>query len=128
MKLSKRVASKKPTRNDLMKLRPELARAAQSVYDSWIQEDGLDEELGSGGICDQVSDALMEVLSRHGYDPEEGGHDGDDHSYVVVPVSDSHGFAVDIPWQVYEIKHGHYEYSKKPNVTISSEDVYIDQY
>lgn len=128
-KLSKRIASKKPTKADLMQLRTEIAQAAQKIYDEWEQdEEGSDEELGSGGICDQIAEAIAGVLSDHGYDTEEGGHDGDDHAYVVVPLSDSHGFAVDIPWDVYESKLGMYEYRKKPGVKFGPNHVFIDEY
>ena len=44
-------------KSELNHLRPELASAAQSVYDEWEQdEDGNDEMLGGGGICQDIAE------------------------------------------------------------------------
>lgn len=127
MRLSKR-SSNIPTKSDLMKLRTEIAHAAQKIYDEWSPEDGIDEELGAGGICDQIANEIIGVLSNHDYDAEEGGHDGDDHAYAVIRTDESHGFSIDIPYNIYEHKLGMYEYQKIPNVKFDENDVYIDEF
>lgn len=128
MLLSKR-SSEIPTRAELMKLRSEIAHAAQKIYDDWSpDEDGIDEELGSGGICDQIADAIMGVLAEHGYDAEDGGHDGDDHAYAVIRTDETHGYAIDIPWDIYEKKLGMFSYRKLPGVKFAEHDVLIDEF
>lgn len=122
MQLSKR-STKIPKLSDLIKLKPEIVKSAQSVYDDWEQDD--DNE---GGICDQIADVMAGVLSDQGYETDEGGHDGDDHAYVVIRTSDTHGFVIDIPWQLYEKKRGMYNYRKIPNVKLSAADVVIEEF
>lgn len=104
--------------------RPEIAKAAQAVYDSWAQDaGGMDEELGSGGICDEVAEAIASVFSMKGYDTTSGGQDGDDHAYTIV-YDQNKAYAVDIPCQVYEIGGG-YSWKKRPGVMIQASDVAV---
>lgn len=106
-----------PLYHALMNLRPYLAHAAQHVYDTWDPDpDGVDDEYGEGGICDAVVQELWGVLAHHlpDVDVEEGGHDGDDHAWLIV----SHGverYGVDIPPQYYE-HGGGYRWHKIPRV------------
>ena len=104
-------------------LRSELAQAAQSVVDEWVQDDeGYDEEFGSGGACDQVSDAMSAVVGKiDGVETQEGGQPGDDHAYFVVYDEDE-AFAVDVPPSVYETGGG-YSWKKIPNAKIEPGDV-----
>lgn len=110
----------------LKELRAEIARRAQEVYDAWEQdEDGIDEELGSGGICDRISDEISSVLSDAGIDSVAGGQDGDDHAYVLA-VDGTHAYAVDVPPHVYERGSG-YSWKKVPGVTITEDDVVLEE-
>jgi hypothetical protein len=44
-------------------LRGEIAAAVQKQYDAWDQdEDGFDEDLGSGGICDSVASEIWSIV------------------------------------------------------------------
>lgn len=96
----------------------------QDEYDSWTQdESGYDEELGSGGICDRISDILGGKFSGYGFDVVEGGQEGDDHSFIYVG-KDGKAWAIDIPPYVYETGGG-YSWKKKPNVIFSVDDVEI---
>lgn len=106
-------------------LRPELAAAAQKVLDEWVQdEDGWDEELGSGGACDEISKAMTEVLySLDGVEVADGGQDGDDHAFPVV-YDDDEAYAVDIPPRVYETGGG-YSWKKIEGALVREEDVSI---
>lgn len=121
MRLSKR-SNHIPSLKDLVALKQEIAQAAQKVYDEWEQEDE------HGGICDQISSAIIGVLQDHGFDAEEGGHDGDDHSYAVIRTSETHGFAIDIDWRIYEKYIRHYEYKKIEGVKFTSGDVDIQSF
>ena len=50
----------------IQQVKDKMAAAAQRVYDEWIQDkDGDSEEYGSGGICDDVSDAMADVIIRN---------------------------------------------------------------
>jgi hypothetical protein len=60
----------------LLALRPQMAQAAQDVYNSWEQDaDGLDVDVGGGGICDEISQAMSSVIVSNipGVDITEGG-------------------------------------------------------
>jgi hypothetical protein len=44
-------------------IKPQLALAAEKVYNDWDQdEEGVSEEYGSGGICDKVADSLASTF------------------------------------------------------------------
>ena len=108
----------------LERLRPAFAAAAQSVYDTWeLDEEGLDPELGAGGICDSIADAIGHVLVQNGVDYTDGGHDGDDHAYLVAYNSDE-SYVVDIPCHIYE-QGGGYSWTKVPDVQFEPSDVTI---
>ncbi len=109
----------------LLSLRPQIAAAAQEVYNHWEQDvDGIDITLGSGGICDQVLEAMGGVVnSIPGVDVTDGGQDGDDHAYLVA-YSQTEAYGVDIPPGVYETGGG-YNWKKIPDVVIDASDVII---
>ncbi len=120
---------------ELMALRPEMATAAQESYDSWTQDDdGMDEELGGGGICDQIADAIANIVAHKLGDMVEindYGFDGDDHASKVVSVISldsgqptGERYLVDIPYSFYETGSG-YSWKKIPNVVFSSSMVQI---
>ena len=122
--------NRKATGSDLVtqirRLVPSLAKAAQKEYDAWDQdEDGVDEEFGTGGICDRIAEAFSEVLSRlPNVEIVEGGQDGDDHAYVIA-LTDTEAVAVDIPPRVYETGGG-YSWKKRQGVRFDSSDVVLD--
>jgi len=106
-------------RRELEELKPLLAEAAQKVYDEWNQdEEGMDEEFGGGGICDQVSQALADVISTNVSDVElfDGGQDGDDHAWTIAQLG-GEAYGVDIPPNVYE-SGGGYSWRKIEGVKI----------
>lgn len=123
-----------PLRAALEAHRPQLAAAAQQILDAWeVDEDGYDEEFGTGGACDAISHAFSEHLgflyvdaagrTRH---PNivDGGQDGDDHAWLVV--FDEHEiYAVDLPAGVYEVGGG-YNWTKRAGVRIRPSDIVID--
>lgn len=130
---------------DLKRLRAAFALAAQAVYDSWHQ-DGDDgecqgEDLGVGGICDRIANAMGEVIDSDagyvaggrqtrkpaGWAPPEwvcfNASVGSNHTWVVVKTADG-VWSVDIPWWVYE-QGGGYCWRKIPDVVFTVDDVEI---
>lgn len=116
-----------PVLADIMRLRDGLAAAAQRVYDEWQQDEhGHDGDLGTGGICDGVADAMVGVL--------EAAHPGmvaftnyvetDTHVEVIVSLVEG-VHRIDIPPSVYETGFG-YVWRKKAGVAIDAEHVVVD--
>jgi hypothetical protein len=104
----------------------DLADAAQEMYDQWEQdEDGLDEMLGSGGICQDVADNMAGVLNELGVEELAivSSEVGDQHVWVQA-VLDGVVHDVDIPPSVYETGSG-YNWKKRPGVKITSEHVVV---
>lgn len=113
-------------RGKLDALRPTLALAAQSVLDEWqLGEDGMDPVLGAGGACDEIADAMRDVVYDKLGDVEilEGGHDGDDHAWLIV-VDDREAVGLDIPPSVYETGGG-YSWKKIEGAEVSPLDVLL---
>ena len=110
----------------LTNLRGAMALAAQEEYDGWeLNEEGFDWEIGGGGICDRVSEAIADVVSQNIPDVEivDGGSDGDDHAWKIV-FNDTEAYHVDIPHNIYE-RGGGYSWTKVPGVSFSATDVEI---
>lgn len=108
-------------------LRPQMAAAAQRVIDEWEQdEEGLDPELGAGGVCDRIAGALMDVIYERidGVEADFGAPEGHDHEWVVV-TDGREAFVVDIPPHVYEIGGG-YSWRKVEGAQVSPSDIVID--
>jgi hypothetical protein len=111
---------------DIKALGPLLVNAAQEVLDDWEQDVlGEDPDLGTGGPCDRVANAMADVISQAMPDAEieDGGHDGDDHAYVLVTLGAEQAF-VDIPSDVYETGGG-YVWKKKPGVRLTEADIMV---
>lgn len=124
-------AAKRPLLHYLREATPDMAAAAQQVYDSWNQdEEGFDEENGTGGICDEIAQAITEVINQKvpiECFTTEGGQPGDDHAYVIAYINNEFGkevYSVDIPPGVYETGGG-YSWKKIPGVQIRASDVEI---
>lgn len=116
-----------PLQEKLEQLKPEMVRVAQEIYDGWDQDgDGVDIEYGCGGICDQISNAIGDLIvgAIDNSDSIPGGQDGDDHAWVIAKVGNE-AFGVDIPPGFYETGSG-YCWKKIPDV-IFIEDM-IDIY
>jgi GNAT superfamily N-acetyltransferase len=114
-----------PFKQSLLQLRPQMAAAAQKVYDEWVPNDeGEDDTFGGGGICDQISEAIQGVIvSNMEADIAEGGQDGDDHAWTIA-YSQTETYSVDIHPYVYE-RGGGYSWTKVPGVRFDADDVEI---
>ena len=110
----------------LESIRPQLAKAAQDVIDNWQQdEEGYCEVYGGGGPCDDVAQAMWEVVDQAGLVAHEGGHDGDDHAWLIVTDTNNlNPHHLDIPHGLYE-SGGGYSWTKHDDVQIGPEDVLI---
>ena len=105
---------------ELKVLRPQMAQAAQVIYDEW---DGDDEE---GGICDEIASALASVIASNlDCNIREGGWDGDDHSNIIVSRG-REAYWVDIDYDIYETGGG-YAWKKIPDIVFAPEDIMIDE-
>lgn len=107
-------------------LAPALAAAAQAEVDVWQPDDvDGDPEVGFGGICDRVAQALAGVLAEAGIDTTDGGQDGDDHAWVIAYDSATReAVGVDIPPNVYEHGSG-YNWTKIPGAQVTAADVQV---
>lgn len=113
--------------NDLLRLRPQIAKAAQQVVDEWSpDEEGIDEVYGSGGVCDEVAQAIIGVIYDN-LDVEAtcGSQPGEDHEWVVVS-NGNEAAIIDIPAGVYETGGG-YSWKKIENAKIEPTDVLIEK-
>lgn len=124
----------------LNSLKYELAKAAQKEYDAWSQdEEGFDWEVGTGGICNQIAEAMADVINDkvHGAHAFTDGSNDMNHTWVFVcnydydeimdltdEPDDFELVEVDIPYSTYETGGG-YNWKKIPNVKFDSSDVEI---
>ncbi len=116
----------RPLYQQLLRLRQQMAFAAQRVYNSWEQdENGMDADLGGGGICDEIANVISGVIAQYVRNAEiaEGGHEGDDHNWIVV-YNQQEAYGVDIPCHIYE-RGGGYSWQKLQGVHFSPNDISI---
>lgn len=106
-----------PLQARLSLLRAPLAAAAQRAVDEHDWE--------SGGACDAVQSALWGVLAEHGIDATEGGHDGDDHAWLVVYDARTREVCgLDVPASVYE-EGGGYSWTRIDGAEVEPSDVVV---
>ena len=111
----------------LLKLRPLMVQEAQKIYDDWEQdEEGMDDAIGSGGICDQIAEAIMGIISMNisGVEVTLGGQDGDEHAWSIAYNHHKEMYGIDIPHQKYETGGG-MSWKKIPGVKFELEDIEI---
>jgi len=115
-----------PTLASLKVLIPQMIQAAQKVYDEWDQDnEGLNPELGAGGICQDIAEEMAGVLSMAGIDSATvSASVGDQHVWVFARFSDG-VYSIDIPPGTYESGSG-YVWRKKKDVRFDPSDLYID--
>lgn len=112
---------------ELKFLLPEIIKVSQGVYDSWAQDsDGMDEELGCGGICQDIAGDICGLLSERGFECSTVSQEiGEQHVYTVVKLEEG-VYEVDIPPYVYE-SGGGYNWRKIPNVSFNQDHVIINR-
>lgn len=109
-------------------LLPRMVVVAQKVYDEWAQdEEGYDEELGAGGICQDIADDICGVLASEGLDCSPvSASVGEQHVWVVVKLegADAGVWSIDIPPDVYETGGG-YTWRKRPGVAFEAAHIVV---
>jgi len=113
------------TLQELNNLVPEIIRAAQQAYNSWAQnDDGIDDELGVGGICQDIASEICGVISNHGFDCTTVSQEiGEQHVYTVVKLEEG-VYEIDIPPSVYETGGG-YSWRKIHNIIFNKNHLII---
>lgn len=113
-----------PSIKEIEKLKPKFAKAAQKVYDEWeVDEDGYDAEVGVGGICHLIADAILEEIPG---DFEAVSISSDHEVHVWVALLAEEGiYQIDIPHGLYETGGG-YNWTKIPDVQFESSDIIIE--
>jgi hypothetical protein len=110
----------------LENMRGQFAAAAQKVYNEWEQDDeGMDIELGSGGICQDIASAFCDILSSANIECTTfDAQVGDQHVWAVA-YDGEEAFSVDIPPSFYETGGG-YNWQKIPDVVFDESFIYIE--
>lgn len=109
----------------LKRLLPNFVKVAQDLYDQWTQDQsGHDEEYGYGGICHEIADSMVEILSQNNIEASSvSSAVGDVHVYVVAKLKEG-VYEINIPPEVYEAGSA-YTWKKKPNVKFQTNDIII---
>ena len=92
-------------KNTIISLKPQLAQAAQHIYDLWNQNDeGFAEMYGYGGICDDIANAMCDVIYKNTqYDSFYLYNEYDYHTSIYVYDTESETcYNVDISPYFYE--------------------------
>lgn len=123
--LKKIILENRKTELDFLRL--DFAKAAQKVYDEWEQdEDGHCDWLGYGGICQDIAEAICDVLLEHDYECSSvSATIGEQHVYTIVKTDDG-VYEVDISPYTYETGGG-YCWKKIPNVIFDENDIIISR-
>lgn len=112
---------------------PRALPEIQAVYDAWDQDEtGYDDQYGSGGICDDIADAICDVLGKNNIDCFTQYNEYEYHTaayaYDFSNEEDERVlYRVDIPPYVYEEGAG-YTWTKIPGVKFSIKDFVIQDY
>lgn len=111
--------------NPISILKIELVKAAQKVYDEWEQnEEGYCDYLGYGGICQDIAEAMAEVLLNNNIECSTVSQQvGEQHVYVIAKIEDG-VYEVDISPYTYE-SGGGYCWKKIPDVVFDESDIII---
>lgn len=121
-----------PTTQDIMNIRSKLIDVAQDEYNAWNQdEDGYDEEYGSGGICHLIADKMVDIIHK-----ELSTKDAEvfattktltdvQHVNVLIALSDG-VYELDLPYSRYETGGG-FTWKKIPDVVFDENDITLDR-
>ena len=134
-----KLATKTDLFDKLHALRPQLAVAAQKVYDDWDASDEVDGDwqVGSGGICHLIADAMLDVMARALPDLNmttvSSSHEV--HVYTIVGITkqpenedddkEEEYYIVDIRPYLYETGGG-YSWQKIPDIEFTPDFITIE--
>lgn len=116
------------TLQHIKRLIPQILAAAQKEYNSWNQdEEGHDEILGSGGLCQNIAEEIAGVIISAGIDAiTVSAQIGEQHVWCVCKISEG-VYEIDIPPGVYETGGGGYNWKKIPGVVFTTDDLIISR-
>lgn len=112
----------------LYNLRQSIASAAQEVYDQWQQDnEGNDEVYGSGGICQDIAEAVAQVINNNTpfNTTTVSASCGEQHVWCVS-YTETEAYSIDIPYHVYETGSG-YNWKKKKNVKFDPAHIFFEE-
>lgn len=96
----------------IKEIRQKLIDVAQDEYDNWEQdEDGYNDEYGTGGICHLIADRMIDVLHKeftsHNKEIFAVSKTLSDVQHVNVLIALDDGiYELDLPYQRYETGGG----------------------
>jgi hypothetical protein len=132
-----KLANKSELYRQIDALKPQLAAAAQEVYDAWdaSDEENGDWQVGTGGICHLIADKMLDVLTSNisGLTATTISSTHEVHVYVVAGKTnvDEDGekeeeyYGIDIRPYNYETGGG-YSWKKIPDVLFTPDMVQVD--
>ena len=101
--------------------------AAQKIYDEWIQdENGFNEKVELGGICDLINNEIQIILKAAGFIVSKGEELGTNHVFSYAE-KDLELYVINIPSNVYETGAGR-KWIKKPNLKFKTDDIVFHNY
>lgn len=115
--------------SELLEIRTDLILVAQKVYDEWEQDnEGYDELYGIGGICDDIADAMCNLIhSKTDYNCFTFYNEFDCHTSIYVYDTEKKLlYNVDIPPYVYESGTA-YAWKKLKDINFNVNHVTITQ-
>jgi hypothetical protein len=103
-------------------MRAQLAKAAQRIYDDWqLDTEGYDWQVGAGGICHLIADAMTDVLGKHNVWSQSQSCSHEVHVNVIAQFREGI-YIVDINPYDYETGGG-YTWKKRPDIEFTPDFV-----
>jgi hypothetical protein len=121
------ISSNLPSLKHVERLAPDMAKAAQKVYDDWaLDDEGYDHEVGSGGICHLIADQILDVLYKHHVDTRMTtiSSNYEVHVYCIIQLEEG-VVTIDVPHSLYETGGG-YSWKKIEGVKFDKSDIIFD--
>ena len=119
-----RVKALRALLGDFMDWKQQAVAQVQEIYDAWEQDDeGIDEQYGGGGICDDVADAVATAMMDAGFEAFTHHYEQDNHTVTIARMG-GQTFEIDIPLHIYE-KGSFYNYTKIPGVTFTTKMITV---
>lgn len=112
-----------PSVNIVRSVMPHLLQAAQTVYDQW---DENEDEYAGGGICHEIAEAMVDVLTNHRIEAVSFSQSIDEvHVYVIAKFKEG-VYEINIPPYIYETGSG-YSWKKILGVKFQPNHVVVER-
>jgi len=115
-------ANNLPSIKEVERLRGDLIKAAQGIYDGWDED--LAEELNGGGICHLIVDAMLDVIRGKGIDTAMSTSSNYEQHVYILGFFEEGIYEIDIPHGTYETGGG-FTWEKILDVTFEPRDLVI---